>query len=146
MRNHRELLERISSWMNPEAALFVHVFCHRDHSYLYETDGEDNWMGRYFFTGGIMPSFDLLTRFDDLFTLDQRWIVDGSHYQKTAAAWRLNLEKNKKKAMALFREVYGPDATRWYHRWRIFFLSCEELFGYSGGTEWFVGHYRLLPR
>jgi cyclopropane-fatty-acyl-phospholipid synthase len=25
----------------------------------------------------------------------------------------------------------------------MFFLACEELFGYAGGREWGVGHYRL---
>jgi cyclopropane-fatty-acyl-phospholipid synthase len=31
-------------------------------------------------------------------------------------------------------------------RWRLFFLSCAELFGYEQGTRWWVGHYLFEPR
>ena len=43
----------------------------------------------------------------------------------------------------MLRRYYGADAGRWYHRWRLFFLACEELFGFRGGSEWGVGHYQL---
>lgn len=146
MRNYRDLLGRIAGWMKLNAKLFVHIFCNRSHTYEFETEGASNWMGRYFFTGGLMPSFDLLTRFDECFTLENRWAVSGVHYRKTAAAWRENLEADKARVSNIFRKVYGSDAKKWYQRWRIFFLACEELFGYSGGDEWFVGHYRFSPR
>lgn len=146
MRNYRELLSRISGWMKPEARLFVHVFCHREFAYPYETEGEDNWMGRHFFTGGIMPSLDLLPRFDQDLEAEERWAVDGMHYSRTARAWRENLEARRDDVLRIFQETYGKDAERWYHRWRLFFLSCEELFGYSAGSEWLVGHYRFAPR
>jgi cyclopropane-fatty-acyl-phospholipid synthase len=92
-----------------------------------------------------MPSFDLLTRFDERFELDERWAVSGIHYQRTAAAWREKIESNKDRVVAVFQDVYGSDAKKWYHRWRLFFLACEELFGYRGGNEWLVGHYRFAP-
>jgi cyclopropane-fatty-acyl-phospholipid synthase len=147
MRNYRELLGRIRKWMRADARLFVHVFCHRKFAYPYETDGDDNWMGRHFFTGGIMPSLDLLPRFDEHLEAEEQWAVDGTHYSRTARAWRENLEARREKAMQILAETYGPDeAGRWYHRWRMFFLACEELFGYRDGSEWLVGHYRFAPR
>ncbi len=33
----------------PDARLFVHIFCHRELMYPFDTRGRDNWMGRYFF-------------------------------------------------------------------------------------------------
>ncbi|MDA0330041.1 MAG: cyclopropane-fatty-acyl-phospholipid synthase [Gemmatimonadetes bacterium] len=145
MRNYEELLGRIRSWLRPEGRLFVHVFCHKEHAYPFEVEGEDNWMGRYFFTGGIMPSFGLLRHFDQDMAVEEHWPVDGSHYSKTARAWRKNLEDRRPEVMEVLRATYGHQADTWYHRWRLFFLSCEELFGYDDGKEWLVGHYRFAP-
>ena len=146
MRNYRLLLNRVRGWMRQDARLFVHVFCHSDHAYPFETEGSDNWMGRHFFTGGIMPSFDLFRSFDEDLVVEEDWRVDGTHYERTARDWRELLEDRRPEVMPVLRETYGQDADRWYHRWRLFFLACEELFGYRGGTEWLVGHYRFAPR
>ncbi len=143
MRNWPELLSRISTWMRDDGRLFIHVFCHTKHAYPFETEGDDNWMGRHFFTGGIMPAFDLLPRLDSSMAVEERWLIDGVHYQKTAAAWRENLERHRDDVVELFRAHYEAEARTWYHRWRLFFLACEELFGYRAGAEWGVAHYRL---
>ena len=146
MRNYRDLLHRICGWMKPDARLFVHVFCHRDYAYPFETEGDDNWMGRYFFTGGIMPSFDLFQYFDNDLFIEKDWRVSGTHYERTARAWRENLEEQRGPVMNVLQKTYGGEADRWFHRWRLFFLACEELFGYRGGSEWLVAHYRFAPR
>jgi cyclopropane-fatty-acyl-phospholipid synthase len=145
MRNYRELLQRVRGWMKDDARLFVHVFCHRRFAYPFETEGDDNWMGRYFFTGGIMPAFDLFRRFEDDLVIEEEWAVNGVHYGRTAKAWRENLEARRDEIMPVLRGTYGADAARWYHRWRLFYLACEELFGYREGEEWLVGHYRFRP-
>jgi cyclopropane-fatty-acyl-phospholipid synthase len=145
MRNYKALFARIRSWMRPDARLFAHVFCHRRYAYPYETEGADNWMGRHFFTGGVMPSLDLFDRFDRDLVIERRWEVDGTHYERTARAWRENLEARREELRPVLVEAYGADADRWYHRWRLFFLACEELFGFRGGSEWLVGHYRFRP-
>ena len=146
MRNYALLLRRIAGWLKADGRLFVHIFCHRRHAYPFETDGADDWMGRHFFTGGIMPSYDLLARFQEHMVLDRRWAVTGDHYRRTAAAWRENLEARRGRVLDALRPVYGRQVNRWFHRWRIFFLACEELFGYRGGEEWLVGHYRFALR
>ncbi len=146
VRNHGELLRRIRSWLRSDGRLFVHVFCHRDHAYPFETDGPANWMGRHFFTGGIMPSLGLLPSRDDSMSLEEQWEVGGQHYSRTARAWRENLESRRAEVLQVFGKTYGADAHRWYHRWRLFFLACEELFGYRDGTEWLVAHYRFSPK
>ena len=146
MRNYRELLSRISGWLAPGGRLFVHVFCHRRRPYLFERDGGTDWMARHFFTGGLMPSADLFLDFGEHLTVEESWLVNGRHYERTSRAWQRKLEAQREAIVELFTEVYGAaEARRWYHRWRLFFLACAELFAYNGGREWLVGHYRLRP-
>lgn len=144
MRNLPELLFRVTGWLRPEEGrLFVHVFCHRRFAYLFGTDGTDDWMGRHFFTGGMMPSLDLLPLAAPTLELEGLWPVSGTHYARTARAWRTRLERNRENIMPVLEATYGADAPIWFHRWRLFFLACEELFGYADGREWLVGHYRF---
>lgn len=147
MRNYQQLLDKVSRWLNAEGKLFVHIFCHRSVVYPFETEGDDNWMGRYFFTGGLMPSADTLLHFQDALQIEKQWLVNGRHYQKTAEAWLDNTDKNAKQIKALFDQTYGKDkGAIWLQRWRLFFMACAELFGYRDGTEWLVTHYLFSKR
>jgi cyclopropane-fatty-acyl-phospholipid synthase len=147
MRNYEVLLRRIAGWLRPGGRLFVHVFCHREHAYFFGTEREDDWMGRHFFTGGIMPSEDLLPRFRRDMVLEERWRVDGGHYARTAEDWLRNLEGRRREALAALASAGAPEGPRvLYHRWRVFFMACAELFAFRGGTEWFVAHYRFRRR
>ncbi len=142
MRNYKELFARIHSWLTPQAKMFIHVFSHKKIAYLFEDKEADDWMARHFFTGGIMPSHDLLPRVCSPFKLAQEWQLNGIHYQKTAEAWFQNLDSNKPRTRAAMEKIYGKEAARvWENRWKIFMLSCAELFGYRKGEEWGVSHY-----
>ena len=143
MRNYDTLFARIARWLADDGKLFVHIFCHRTLMYPFETAGEDNWMGRHFFTGGLMPSADTLLHFQQHLGLEQRWLLPGTHYQRTANHWLARQDANKAEVMAVLREAYGDQAGRWHQRWRMFWMACAELFGYDGGSEWLVGHYRF---
>lgn len=146
MKNYGELLRRIAGWLLPGGALFVHMFVHRRFAYHYEAEGPDDWMARYFFTGGTMPSEDLLDRFDDHLQVARRWKVSGLHYQKTCEAWLRLMGQRRDTVRPILAATYGPSqVSRWWVRWRVFFMACSELFGYGGGEEWFVGHFLLQP-
>ena len=151
MRNYAELMRRVASWLEADGALFVHVFCHRDLAYPFDADGAGDWMARHFFTGGIMPARDTLAQYQEHMRLTQTWEVPGSHYQRTARAWLDNLDRNREaagKALSAARQPsLGPVPARIeLQRWRIFFMACEELFGWNGGSEWLVCHYLFRPR
>jgi cyclopropane-fatty-acyl-phospholipid synthase len=147
VRNYEELLQRIARWLKPTGRLFVHIFCHRDLLYPFEIEGDDNWMGRYFFTGGLMPAADTLAQFQRDVVLLERWNVPGVHYAKTARAWLDNLDANREKARTALLPVVGvAEVDRALQRWRMFFMACEEQFAYRDGTEWQVAHYRFAPR
>ena len=147
MRNWPELLRRIHGWLEPDGALFVHVFAHAKFAYPYDTAGDDDWMARHFFTGGMMPSDDLLPQVATGFSVEDRWQVNGTHYAKTAEAWHdLLVARRADVSRVLTKEFGRAEGARLYHRWRLFFLACAELFGFRDGTEWIVSHYRLAPR
>ncbi|TDK27536.1 class I SAM-dependent methyltransferase [Luteimonas aestuarii] len=142
MRNYGTLMSRIAASLRPGGKLFVHIFVHRTLMYPYETEGEDNWMGRHFFTGGLMPAADTLLHFQDELLLSRRWLLDGTHYRNTANDWLRNQDQNREACMAVLREAYGAQAASlWFQRWRMFWMACAELFGYRDGQEWGVAHY-----
>lgn len=144
MRNYEVLLARVASWLKPEGKLFIHIFAHRSAAYAFETEGAGNWMGRYFFTGGIMPAQQLMYEFDTNMCVQHEWVWDGTHYQNTSEAWLENLDRNKERVIALFsKSMAKGEAKKMYHRWRIFFLACAETFGYQNGQQWVVAHYLL---
>ena len=143
MRNYATLLGRIGGWLRPGGKLFVHIFCHRTLLYPFETAGDDNWMGRHFFTGGLMPAADTLLWFQDALRIEDRWLVDGTHYERTANHWLENQDARHDEVMAILRETYGDAARLWFQRWRMFWMACAELFGYDHGREWMVAHYRF---
>ena len=146
VRNHRELLGRARHWLRPDGLLFVHVFAHLVHSYTFEETRADDWMAHHFFSGGLMPGVTLLPEQGrGLFELEGRWIWDGTHYQRTSEAWLARFDAARDQMEAIFRPVYGADTRIWLQRWRIFFMSCAELFGYKGGQQWLVAHYLLRP-
>jgi cyclopropane-fatty-acyl-phospholipid synthase len=141
-KNYEILLARIANWLKPEGKLFVHIFSHNRFCYPFETEGDDNWMGKYFFTGGQMPSHHLLSYFQKDLTLKKQWAWNGTHYQKTSEAWLLNTDKNRERILEIFKSAYGEkQAEIWLQRWRVFFISVAEFFGYRRGLEWGVSHY-----
>jgi cyclopropane-fatty-acyl-phospholipid synthase len=142
MRNWRELFRRIHGWLTPGGKLFLHVFCHRSTPYPYEDREPGDWMSRTFFSGGMMPSDDLALRFQEHLRFLRRWRWAGLHYARTLRAWLALMDDREASVRPILSRTYGADAaSRWWVRWRLFFLACAELFSYRDGREWYVSHY-----
>jgi len=141
MRNYQVLFERLAGWLKPQGRFFMHIFVHRLTPYAFVAQGNDDWMSELFFSGGMMPNDALPLHFQQHLRLLRQWRWSGDHYEKTANAWLEKMDANSAPIMQVFRDTYGADAQRWFNRWRIFYMSCAELFGYNDGQEWWVSHY-----
>ena len=146
VRNHETIFRRASEWLVPDGRFFIHVFTHREYTYLFETGDGVDWMAENFFTGGIMPARDLFYRYQDHMAIEQEWALNGVHYQRTLEAWLQQYDAKRELILESLKKCYGDDHARfWLHRWRLFLMACSELFGYCNGHEWYVTHYLLAP-
>ena len=147
MRNYKKLLFNISNWLKEDGKLFIHIFSHSSLAYPFEDNRESDWMAREFFSGGMMPSHDLLLNFQEDLSIEKVWRISGTHYEKTSLAWLNMMDQNKSKILKIFSDTYGADKAKiWFQRWRIFFMSCEKLFGFGSGSEWGISHYRFAKK
>jgi len=147
LRNWPEAFRRVRAWLAPQGRFFMHVFVHRTTPYSFDVRDVTDWMSRYFFSGGMMPSDDLAFRFQDDLRVLRRWRWDGTHYARTAEAWLRNMDARRPAAFQALEEAYGrADAPLWWTRWRIFFMSCAEMFGYDDGQQWWVAQYLFAAR
>ena len=146
MKNYAMLLAKVSRWMHDDGKLFVHHFAHRSLAYHFASNDGSDWMARHFFTGGTMPSADLLLRFQDDLRVERQWWLDGTHYERTANQWLDALDAKRGLLMPLFEAVFGSDARIGFQRWRMFYMAVAELFGYASGQEWGVAHVLLTRR
>lgn len=147
MKNYRRLMKAISDLLSPHGRLFVHHFSHRQFAYEYKQDDMASWMAQTFFTGGTMPSDDLLTNFQDDLVLVDHWRVGGMHYQRTLRAWLDKMDYQEEEVKEVLAATYGPDqVNQWWVNWRLFFLACEMTWAYRGGREYLVSHYLFEKR
>lgn len=146
LRNYEKFLEILHTITKPNGKLFIHIFTDKEHPYFFNMDEKNNWMTKYFFAGGIMPSYDLLLYFNNHFKIDKLWKVNGKHYQKTLEAWLQKMKKNKKEIKEIIKQTYGDEnAKKWWNYWKIFFISCAEIFGFRDGNKRYVTHYLFSP-
>ena len=141
LRNWPLAFANIARWLAPQGRFFMHVFTHREAPYAFEARDATDWMSHHFFSGGMMPSDDLAPRCQDDLRLLAQWRWEGTHYQRTAEAWLDNMDRRQHTLRPLLRITYGAEAAIWWNRWRVFFMSVAELFGFAGGRQWGVSHY-----
>lgn len=138
MKNYELLMAKVARALRPGGKLFVQIFAHRESPYDFET----GWMSRHFFTGGTMPSADLLHFFQGDLTLNRQWWLSGLHYARTCEDWLSKMKASRKEIWPGLEATYGKHkAATWFYRWQVFYMACAELFKYEGGDDWGVCHY-----
>ena len=147
MKNYEWLMANLAVHLKSEGKLFVHMFSHRELAFEFDASDADNWMARTFFTGGLMPSDDLLLHFQQELALSGHWRVCGLHYACTLRAWLDKLDQRKPEVRKVLANIYGADKeTLWLVNWRLFFMACEETWKLHGGREYLVSHYLFDKR
>lgn len=147
MRNYQALFAKVSKLLRPQGQCFVHVFCHKSTPYTYEQTSSRDWMAKYFFTGGTMPSRDLFLYINDHLRVDKQWAVNGRHYQKTLEAWLKRMDEQKEAVLPILDKIEGRDKRiKWWSYWRTFFIASSEFFAIKQGNEYFVAHYLFKSR
>lgn len=146
MKNYESLLAKLSRWLKPQGKLFVHIFSHMRYTYHYVVQSESDWMTKYFFEGGTMPSHDLLLHFQRDLRIERTWRLNGRHYAKTSRDWLNLMDKHRAAILDYFGDdkAYGAEAHVWFNRWRVFYIAVEELFAFHKGEEWGVSMYRFV--
>jgi cyclopropane-fatty-acyl-phospholipid synthase len=143
MMNWRELMTRAQSWLKPDGRFFLHIFTHRAGAYRFDPADREDWIARLLISSRVMPSHHLIRQYADLFEVEKEWRWSGTHYQRTALDWLSNVDRHREEIEDILRPIYGSNTLLWMRRWRWFFLATAGLFGYAGGSEWGVSHYRM---
>ncbi len=141
MRNYKLLMEKLGRLLRSGGKLFVHIFTYNGTPYLYDSSDPGDWMARYFFAGGMMPSPGLLPFFAAELILERQWEVNGQHYQRTLEGWLERMDAQMDRVKPILIQAYGAQARKFQEYWRIFFMACAEVFGYEAGNRWFISHY-----
>ena len=157
MKNYEELLRRVSSWLKDDGILFIHILCHARYAYPFVAkEGSDTeWMAKNFFSGGTMPSADLLLYFQKNVSVVDHWIINGSHYAKTLEAWLVKMDQQRPEILKIFKDdqhrrvdvkvlsesQLQAELENYWRKWRTFFLYCAEVFNFRDGNEWLVAQY-----
>lgn len=68
-----------------------------------QDNGDDDWMTRYFFTGGTMPSLDLFLYFQEDLCVENVAYVNGLHYSRCLEEWLRRQDQHRRELEPIFK-------------------------------------------
>ena len=143
--NWHQVIPQILDFLNPrsnfgESFLFVQDSCHKDTPRFSKNS---SFMERHFSAGSMIMSPDLLFLIDGV-TVVEQWLVNGKQFQRSANLWLQNMDKHKKDIIRILeKESDLASSIATFNRWRIYFLTISESYGYNQGSEWMIAHYLI---
>jgi len=143
VHNWELLFQRVAGWLAPNGRLFAQFFCHREVSYPCAWRGAGHWRP-HLLSGGMMPSEELPYAYPQHLRVARHWRIGGTHYQRTLESWLARLDADPERIEAALAESardLSPATLR--RHWRLFFISCAEIFGYAQGESWHVAQFRM---
>jgi len=80
MKNCRQLLSKISNWMNSNGLLFVHIFTHAQYAYHFEIrDADEDWLSSHFLP--VVPCLRII--YCSIFRIISRSEITGESVEHT---------------------------------------------------------------
>lgn len=104
-------------------------------------DMSDTFMRRYIFPHSRFWHDRELFRYQEDFTIERYWYLNGRNYQRTLEAWRANFHAR----WHAIRAIRGDDE-RFRRIWTYYFRFTRALFRGAGGRQTGNGQYLLRPR
>lgn len=98
--------------------------------YHFEDNGDDDWMTRYFFTGGTMPSLDLFLYFQQHLAVQSVSYVNGVHYSRTLEQWLQKQDRTEKELMPIFKVRFT------WPSFEFAFMCCCSLLMQKSSEQW----------
>lgn len=135
------LFEKFSNILKDDGFCFFQILGHKRFSYIMSNK---SWMGRNFFTGGIVPSMNLFSYFNNHLKIKDKYIISGTEYSKTLDSWLNKMYQNKEKIMKIFKMNYGDNANYYFQSWRMFYLMSSASFGYNQGNDYCVAYFTMV--
>lgn len=75
--------------------------------YLFEIECDDDWMGCYFFIGGLMLVVDIFMYFQQYMVIEQQWCLFGMYYEKIVNYWLVNQDVCCEEIFKVLVSIYG---------------------------------------
>lgn len=141
--NYELLFHKFSKILKKDGYCFIQILGHSKNTYIMN---KDSWMGRNFFTGGVVPSMNLFEKFDNHLIVCQKHIISGIQYSKTLDSWLDNMYINKSKIMKILNKHYPKESDYLYQSWRMFYLMSSVSFSFNDGNDYCLGYFIMKKK
>ncbi len=94
-------------------------------------EGNDEWMDKYIFPNGKLPSAQTLTAALEPYFLIEDWHAFGQDYDRTLMAWWDNFDR-------AWPDLHHAEGERFYRMWKYYLHLCAGFFRSRQGQLWQV--------
>ncbi len=114
--NYDEYMRKVEKLLHDNGIFLLHTIGSN-----FSVAKADEWITRYIFPNGMLPSIAQIGRASENLFVMEDWHNFGVYYDKTLMAWNDNLEQH-------WNELKSHYDDRFYRMWRYYLLMCAGVF------------------